>query len=287
MKAITLISSAALAAFTLAAAAAEPAKDSPPFRELREKIAKAKAEGREDEARRLMEEAKKMHGGPGHREKMMAEKHEHIEKAKREIEELKKAGKQEEAKHLAQRLEARMRGPRGGPGKEKFMAGHREEMEKARKQIEELHRAGKHDEAGKMRERFMAEMKARHGRPHDGPPPQGPAAEGEGPARLRHLMAAIGHLQDAGLGEPAEQLEKMARKMRGELEAQHRAREEHGRAEEPRKHDGPPKHEAARHPGPDELHRLQEQVQKMAHAIDELREAVKKQQPREEVRKAD
>lgn len=281
MKAITLLAAGALAAFTFAATAEEPAKDSPPFRELREKIAKAKADGREDEVERLMAEAKKLHGGmkPGD-QRPGAEHHERLAKARQEIEELHKAGKHAEAEKLQQKVMEGMKklhGPKGGPP-EHLSAEAREHIEKTRKQIEELHRAGKHEEANRMRDQLIAGMRARHGQP-----PGKESTESEGPARLRHVMAAIGHLREAGLGEQAEQLEKAAHKMREEFEASHRREAEHRKTDEPKKH----KDHKRPGPGPDQIRQLQEQLEKITREVSELREAVRKQQPREEVRKAD
>lgn len=182
---------------------------------LMERASKLKAEGRYDEARELADKADKLRG----------EHREH-------------AGKKKE----------------GPPPPEHFA--------RAKKEIEELHRAGKHEEAEQLKRR-IAEFHE-HGKAL----PKGPGAD-----RLRHLMEAIHHLREADLPEPAERLEQMAREMQVEMAKQREVAEHAGH---------PPKH----HPPVDEIRRLQEQIEKMAHAIEELRAQARKHHG-EEVKRPD
>jgi uncharacterized protein Yka (UPF0111/DUF47 family) len=75
----------------------------------------------------------------------------------------------------------------------------------------ELHRAGKHEEAERL-ERQLAEIQQRQA---GGDKKASPA---EGAERIGHIMEAVKHLRAAGLKEPAQNLEQMARQMREELE---------------------------------------------------------------------
>lgn len=86
----------------------------------------------------------------------------------------------------------------------------------------ELAREGKPEDAEALRRKARALMEAGP-RELPGVPPR-PSAAGEphpNPvARLRHLEQAIGHLREAGLPEPAENLEGMARRLREEIQQQ-------------------------------------------------------------------
>ncbi len=179
----------------------------------------------------------------------------------------KDAGRFDEARELAEQAH------RAGAGKHDDKARRKEKhdahgaaperLEKARREIEELHRAGKHEEAGALKRRIAEGMEHKKA---------SPMKEGEGPARLRHVMEAIRHLREAGLNEPAEGLEKLARGMREDFERHEQAE----KIREMRKpnDDGPPRKAEGPRTGGDELRAIREQMEKMSRAIDELRAQV-------------
>lgn len=155
--------------------------------------------------------------------------------------EAKAAGRYDEAHELAEKAR-QMAGPRldGGPNANDRKE-HSERIEKARHEIEELLRAGKHEEAGQLKRRLAGAMAEKHDGPsgrHDGPP----GKLGEGPEKIRHLMEAIRHLREAGFNEPAENLEKMAHKMKEEFERRQKESAGHARGPEGegRRKEGPP-----------------------------------------------
>ncbi len=135
----------------------------------------------------------------------------------------------------------------GGKGRPE--AGMAEKLKHMRAEIEELHRAGKHREAEELKNKFAHEMM--EGR-REGPEKEQAPAE-----RLEHLAEAIKHLRAAGINEPAESLEQMAKHMKEEMQA---AKRPQGKTDE------------------GEIHALREQVQKLMHSVEELREQVKKAQ---------
>lgn len=178
----------------------------------------------------------------------------------------KQAGRYAEAAELSEKAEhllEKQRGEKPGPGG--VDAGR---LEKARHEIEELHRAGRHEEAEQLK-RHVAEGRAsgRGGQP----------TEAEGPAKLRHIMEAIHHLREAGLDEPAEGLEKLAHKLREDVER--REREHAGRGREPEKHDLAPR------PPAGEMHAMREQIEKLGRAVDKLRAQLNRRGGSEEVRR--
>lgn len=256
----------------------------PEAQKLMERARDAKAAGRYDEAKELAEKAEQIAHAQKDGKGRGAEKGPRLEKphheaaggketedklarARHAIEEMHRAGKHEEAEQMERRVAGFMqheKGPKGGkPHDEKGGGkGMDDKMARARHEIEELHRAGKHEEAEQLKHRIAEGME------HKKQAPQ-PTKEGEGPARLRHVMEAIKHLRDAGLNEQAEGLEKLARGMHEKFE--HHEHAEKGRktgpgpeGEQPRKGDKP-------HPAGNELHAMREQMEKMAHAIEELR----------------
>lgn len=177
----------------------------------------------------------------------------------------KEAGRFDEAHELAE--QAKKIGSAHRDGRPGINGGAPERLEKVRHEIEELHRAGKHEEAEQLKRRVAEAMEHKRA-----PEPKRASApkEGDGPARLRHVAEAIHHLREAGLNEQAEGLEKIARGMHEQLE--HREKEERSR------NDGKPR------PPANELRAMQEQIAKLAHAVEELRAQIKGR-GEEEVRK--
>lgn len=185
----------------------------------------------------------------------------------------KEAGRFDEAHELAE--QAQKIGGAHREGRPGINGGAPERLEKVRHEIEELHRAGKHEEAEKLKHRITEAME------HKKQPPA--IKDGEGPARLRHLMEAIRNLREGGFNEPAEGLEKLARGMREQFE--HREQPEKSRKPDSGPKDGPPRKAGPPpHPPGDELHAMQEQIAKLAHAVEELRAQIKGRGD-EEVRK--
>ena len=185
----------------------------------------------------------------------------------------KEAGRYDEAKSLweqAQKAGGMHREVKPGGDK----GGSPERLEKVRHEIEELHRAGKHEEAEQLKHRIAESIAHKK----EAPQPK----EGEGPAKIRHVMEAIKHLREAGLNEPAEGLEKLARGMREQFE--HREQAEKSRKPEPGPKGEPSRKADKPRPQGDELHMMREQMEKMAHAIEELRAQVRSRGD-EEVRK--
>lgn len=180
-------------------------------------------------------------------EKKPQPSHEHKEAMKHRIEELHKMRDQWFGEHHGEK-------GKGGPGP--MTAEMRKKLSGARAEIEELHKAGKHQEADALRDKLAGELMKE--RKH----PQKPGAEGPSEERLEHLGEAIKHLRAAGMHDVAGNLEKAAAQMREQLHA-------------------------SKHPGvgKDEIHALREQVEKLQHAVEELRGQLKMAAPQEDVRK--
>ncbi|MCX6980741.1 MAG: hypothetical protein NTV08_08315 [Verrucomicrobia bacterium] len=112
------------------------------------------------------------------------------------------------------------------------------------REIEELRKAGKHDEAERLAQKFSS---GGPGAPH-----------AEAQEKLQHIVEAIGHLCAAGLNEPAAALENVDREIKEQLGR-------HGALPEP----GGKPHPAAPADGD-----VRVQMQKLAHAVEELRAQV-------------
>ncbi len=80
---------------------------------------------------------------------------------------------------------------------EKPRAEMQEKLEKAKHRIEELHASGQHDEAERLAQRLRQEMRS--------------PGDGDRSDRAQHIMEAVKHLRAAGLNEPADSIERMAR----------------------------------------------------------------------------
>lgn len=169
------------------------------------------------------------------------------EAMKHRIEELRKMRDQWFNKHHGGKMEGRP----GSMNDEK-----RSKLPGLKERIEELHKAGKHEEANALRDKLAGELMEQ--RKH----PQKPVAEGPSEGRLEHLGEAIKHLRAAGMHDVASNLEKAAAQMREQLHA-------------------------SKHPGvgKDEIHALREQVEKLQHAVEELRGQMRQAAPQEDVRK--
>ena len=164
-----------------------------------------------------------------------------VNQQKRRIAELRKAGKEEEAtkvlKHVQDAI-AKIRGQGEGRAREREH-GKREQDPKVRKfleqserKIKELRKQGKHEEAEKLLRHVKAKMAElhEHGEREHGEREHGEHGErehgehegdGDNKARMKHIGAAIEHLQAAGLKDWAEELAAHAREMRGERGHRH------------------------------------------------------------------
>lgn len=138
-------------------------------------------------------------------------------------------------------------------------AGHEKgKMERARheaaaREIEALHRAGKHEEAERLKQKMAGA----------GPGPNRPGPLAEGRERLAHISQAIEHTRAAGLREETEHLEQAARRMKEEMA--HRGAPAGGPISPERMH-------AALGEMHERMEDLRRQMQKMAHATEDLRE---------------
>lgn len=163
-------------------------------RELMEKAQRAKAEGRGGEAEELMRKAKELQGAHGGHDdgKMDRARHEAVA---REIEELHRAGKHDEA----ERLKRKLAGAGPGPGRP---AEARERLAHISQAIEHARAAGLKEEAAHLEQaaRRMKEELARRSE----------TVHGE-PMPIRELHEAMERMQG--------QMEKLSRAM-GELREQ-------------------------------------------------------------------
>ncbi len=163
MKAIFLLPALLSAAFVTTLCAATSEEMRAEVEKLVEQAKQAKAQGRNDEAQALMDRAKAI--------KIQVR------------DQLEAAG--------------------GAPPASGNIEAAKREAEQVRQKVDELRRAGKVDEATQLERKFDERNRL--------------AAVGS-PDRLNHLLQAIEHLRAAGLNEPAEDLSRMADKMRAELE---------------------------------------------------------------------
>ena len=184
----------------------------------------------------------------------------------REIEErmraAKEQGRTDELRELADhanRLRAEL-GGREGKGK----GGPGGNLEALKQKIDELHKAGKTEEAEEVERHFRAVAAKQGG---------GPWKEAGGDAeRRQHAMEAIKHLHAAGLHEPAEQIARILQEPAQHPESpgpKYREKIKGGPdGKGPREGIEPTQHA---------IHELQEQISKLAHAVEELRaQAAKK-----------
>lgn len=224
----------------------------PEAQQLMERARQAKEAGRMDEARELAEKARQIgemhHGKKDGRPGFDKERAEHLEQARRKIEELQREGKHEEAEQLKRRIAGVMAEKHGGPpgghdGPPGKPAEGPAKIRHLMEAIRNLREAGLNEPAEslekvlhKMKEDFERRQKegGEHARgpegegrrkepPHPGPEagprrgaPQGPGAE-PNPARELHAIR--------------EQVEKLSRAVE-ELRAQVNRRNEGGEHKE-------------------------------------------------------
>lgn len=206
---IALCASAALLSTTVRADDGDNVRNK--LQELEQQARAAKEAGRAEEAQAIMEKAKRIHAEAGERNAQGGDK---LEMTKRKVQELRNAGKGEEAEQLERRI--------------------REGAEKQRD-------GGDKQRDGGDKRRDVPE------KPRD--------AERGGDERQQHLGEAIRHLRAAGLDDPANQIERLAHEL-GKGKA--------------------PAHEPQNDGTQRALRETQEQMAKMARAIDELRQQVEK-----------
>jgi hypothetical protein len=178
--------------------------------------------------------------------------HRLAEKAKQ----AKNEGRLDEADELMRQVKKLVATAGGHEGEKPGDEARGDRLARMKQEIADLHHAGKHEEAGRLQQRFMEARSREHG---GGPPHAG----GKGPERVRHVMEAVQHLRAAGLNEPADDLERQARRMREEIERHQR--ESGG----DRKKEG--------EPSPGEVHQLREQVERLSRELEETREELKRQ----------
>ena len=157
----------------------------------------------------------------------------------------KEAGRAEEAQAIMEkakriRAEASERNAQGG-----------DKLEMAKRKVQELRNAGKGEEAEQLERRIREGAEKQR----DGGDKRRDAEHGGGDERQQHLGEAIRHLRAAGLDDPANQIERLARELGN------------GKA---------PAHEPQNEGTQRALRETQEQMVKMARAIDELRQQVER-----------
>jgi hypothetical protein len=175
-------------------------------------------------------------------------------------------------------------------------AGVRQKMEQQMKATMEeaakLEQAGKKEEAQQLRreakERMHAAMMERakaakmHGAEGEGPrPPVGGPPRAELENKLKHIEKAIGHLREAGMEEPAAQMNKMADRLRNALRGEDKPRPESDRREDGKRDEGKRdegkreegKHDEAKH---DEPRRPDGDLEALRREVQELRQAIRK-----------
>lgn len=167
----------------------------------------------------------------------------------------KEAGRADEAQAIVDKIHRIKAEHKDGDG---------DKMEMAKRKIEELRKAGKGEEAEQLERRIRDTGEKR---------PNGDVGRKEkgGDDRRQHIGEAIRHLRAAGLNEPARDLENLIREhdKMGKEEGPQRAMRDmqaqtHGALRD--------MHEQSQRA----LRDTHEQIKKMAQAIEELREQVKK-----------
>ena len=285
------------------------AQNSPERDKLREQMQAMKAkveqlekEGKHEEAEKVKREAheilSKLYPQGAERGQASPEREkvrEQLQAMKQKVEQLEKEGKHEEAekvKREAHELMGRMNphgreGGPAGPESEKL----RERLQAMKQKIEQLEKEGKHEEAAAVKREAQA-MMGRMSRGGEGAPAggsrQGP---GDMSARIQHMRMAAENLKAAGLEPEAQHVMQMIEHIQrgggeGRPHAEGRAREE-GRPhpEGQTRGEGRSRGEGQPMPGrsprgeggsPHEVQELQNQIQKMHHEMEELREQLKR-----------
>jgi hypothetical protein len=150
------------------------------------------------------------------------------------------------------------------------------QIERMKRAMAELQQAGKHEEAEQMGKKLQAMLARQDGERDQS---RGRSAA-DGPDRLRHLQEAIGHLRAAGLQEPAQDLERVAAKMKEQFEQQQH-----------RGHDGGSAGESSGREIGQAMRETREQIGRMGRELQEVREQLRQvtrelQQMRERARGA-
>ena len=173
---------------------------------------------------------------------------------RQEIEELKKAGRHEEAEKIAHHtrriMDERMRGRGENGRREQDHNGNRQELERwfheQERHIHELREKGRHEEADRaerdLRQKVEAHQHEQEGEHHD----RGEHTD----ERVHHAMTAIEHLHAAGLHDLAEEVE---RRVNEQHQGQNRDQEHHD------------------HNGGNEVKQLRHEVEQMRRMLDEIR----------------
>jgi hypothetical protein len=172
------------------------------FRGIRQRLEELRGDRREGDRR----EGDRREGGrpPG----PSPEVRQRLEGLKSRIQELREAGKTEEAAQLQREAQEIMQrfagGPRPGDGP-RMPPEAREKLERMRAEVQRLREAGEPEKAAEL-EREVRAMMARFGGPGG---PGGAAAQ----ARLHHLRVAVEHLRAAGLNDAADRIEAQAKRL--------------------------------------------------------------------------
>jgi uncharacterized protein (DUF305 family) len=151
---------------------------------------------------------------------------------------------------------------------------HQREMQEKMRGMHQRQRAEKIERAererAEKRERQRAERLGRGpgpgspGRPEADERPDGPPRP-ELERKLHHVEQAIGHLREAGLPDPAENLERVAQRLRNAMHDQ--PGPPPGRGPHP---DGPPHGDHAGAPGHDEIGELRREIEELKKTVGEL-----------------
>ncbi len=194
------------------------AEESDPLRakikELEERAHTAKEQGREDESRELMQQARRFHAEmKGHDES------DQLEDAKNQREALRKAGKQEEAAQLERRL--RGANQHSGDRERQDSGSDAERRQHAMEAIKHLHAAGLHEPAERIEQMLrehekVAGQESRERGERRGPEGVNPR---EGQEQMQRAMREMQEQTQRAFRETHEQMAKMARTIE-ELRAQ-------------------------------------------------------------------
>jgi hypothetical protein len=208
-----------------------------------------------------------------------------LEQREKQINSLRKHGKIDQAEALAQRtrkeldqhrraMANRKRGERDEHGKREQDPEVRKFLEQAERKINELRKQGKHEEAEKLLRHVKAEMAERHehgeGREREHGEREHGEREGGNEARMKHIGAAIEHLQAAGMRDWAEELAAHAREMNKER-GHREARED--REEPEHRHE---RHEHGEDDEGDGVDQLRREVNELRNALREIQKHLEK-----------
>lgn len=133
-------------------------------------------------------------------------------------------------------------------------------LEALKHKIEELRKAGKTEDAEELERHLRAAAEKQGGHPFK--------EAGSDAERRQHAMKAIKHLHAAGLHEPAERIAQLLQEPGKGPESPGPGHREKVRARTPE--GGGPREGIE--PTQQAIHELQEQISKLAHAVEELRE---------------